>query len=248
MDYIKLKISEFSTNSQLTGGGANHLWCILYMIREALKNENISYFHIISGEDWPARNVEEIYDYFENNFSIYHTCVKLKDFQGNRNYYYRKMQQYYSFLNILDYKRTFQKLFVKAFVAIQTCIGVNRLRKLDIELARGLIWGEFPRKAMEYCIDYADNNPEFLIFLEYGFASEEFFFGSILLNSEEWKDKIIQKNFRYMKWEKRNGSYPAVLDESDAASIKEGDYMFIRKVRNPVSNRLIQILNDKVEK
>lgn len=123
---------------------------------------------------------------------------------------------------------------------MQKIFKVNRLKKLSFSLYLGLIWGDIPRGALEYCFDFVHKNPEFLVFLEYGSASEEVLFGSILMQSEYWKKRCIQNNFRYMQWEKCNGSYPAILDESDEEKIKSGDYFFMRKVRLPISEKLMK--------
>lgn len=61
------------------------------------------------------------------------------------------------------------------------------------------------------------------------------------MQSDYWKNHCIQNNYRYMQWEKRNGSYPAILDESDEKKIKAGDYFFMRKVRMPISEKLVEL-------
>lgn len=223
-------------------GSPNHLWSILYCIKEALKNPETTYFHIISGEDFPVRNVEQIYDFFEHEERVFCDFSYLNCKKENKKRIQR-WQSTYSFLNVFDYKNMTQKIVVKLMVLFQTCIGINRLEQINLELAQGLVWGGYPRKAIEYCMEYAYENPEFLVFLEYGHAPEEFFFATIFLNSDYWKGKVAGKNYRYISWEKRNGSYPAILDESDIAKIQQGDYMFARKVRRPISSAMLEKIN-----
>ena len=215
-------------------GGANHLWAILYLCREALKTQSVSYIHIISGEDWPCKTPEEIYDFFEKT-----DCVGLHFTEISKNKLIHT-QKYYAFVNILNYKNITWKLFVRGLWFLQKIFKVNRLKHLSFPLYLGLVWGDIPRGALEYCFDFIYKNPEFLVFLEYGSASEEVFFGSILMQSDYWKKKCVQNNFRYIQWEKRNGSYPAILDESDEDKIKKGEYFFMRKVRLPVSEKLVE--------
>lgn len=229
---------KFSVN----WGSPNHLWGILYCMRNALKNPHITYLHIISGEDFPVKSVEEIYDFFEGKEDIYCEFSKL-NLKGKNRKRIQRWQSTYSFLNIFNYKKLLPKIVVKAMVAFKVCIGVNRLKRLDVELAQGLVWGSYPRKAIEYCLNYACENPDFISFLEYGYVSEEFFFSTILSNSDYWKNRIAGNNYRYMSWEKRNGSYPAILDESDIYKIQQGDYMFARKIRRPISDTLLSLLD-----
>lgn len=216
-------------------GGASHLWAILYLCKEALKNKDITYVHIISGEDWPCRTPKEIYDYFEGKDIV---CQHFTEISKNKLIH---TQKYYAFVNIINYKKIGWKIFVRGLWLLQKILKVNRLKKIDFPLYLGLIWGDIPRGALEYCFDFVHKNPEFLIFLEYGSASEEVFFGSILMQSPYWKERCAQNNFRYIKWEKRNGSYPAILDETDEEKIKSGDYFFMRKVRMPVSKKLVEM-------
>lgn len=219
---------------QVNWGGANHLWAILYLCKEALKNKDITYVHIISGEDWTCKKPGEIYDFFEGKDIV---CQHFTEIATNKLIH---TQKYYAFVNIINYKKFGWKIFVRGLWLLQKIFKVNRLKKLSFPLYLGLVWGDIPRGALEYCFDFVHKNPEFLVFLEYGSASEEVFFGSILMQSPYWKERCVQNNFRYMQWEKRNGSYPAILDESDEEKIKAGDYFFMRKVRMPISEKLME--------
>lgn len=218
-------------------GGVNHLWAILYLCREALKNKDVSYVHIISGEDYPCKRPEEIYAFFEEKEIV---GLHFTDISRNKLVH---TQKYYAFVNIINYKKIYWKIFVRALWLLQKIFKVNRLKKLSFPLYLGLVWGDVPRGALEYCFDFVHKNPEFLVFLEYGSASEEVFFGSILMQSDYWKQRCVQNNFRYIKWEKRNGSYPAILEESDFAEIAVSDAFFVRKVRLPFSEGLLRRLN-----
>lgn len=82
-----------------------------------------------------------------------------------------------------------------------------------------------------------------MTFMEYGHASEEFFFQTIFENSKDWKPHLMNQNLRFMLWERKHGSYPGILDEDDLEKIKEGNYMFMRKVEFPISRGLVDRLN-----
>ena len=226
-------------------GGCNHLKAILHLMDIALKNKDIMYFHIISGEDWPTKNVKEIYNRFIAEDKIYLEVRRMDEMKKMECLYISKWQKYYSFLDVFDYKKIPQKIFVKGLVFFQRIVGIDRFKKLDIELARGVIWGELPRNAVSYCLEYLYENPQFMNFLEYGHASEEFFFHSILSNSAEWKRKIANNNLRYVEYERRNGSYPAILDMKDFEKIKTGNYYFARKITMPISEDLVVALNEQ---
>ena len=48
-------------------GGWSIVEATIRLIRFALRDESIKFFHLISGQDWPIKNVDEIYHYFEEN-------------------------------------------------------------------------------------------------------------------------------------------------------------------------------------
>lgn len=43
---------------------------VIFLMKKALKNPNVTFFHIISGQDWPACVPQNIYDFYENNIYI----------------------------------------------------------------------------------------------------------------------------------------------------------------------------------
>lgn len=216
----------------------------MYLTHEALRDcPELGYIHIISGQDWPTRPVEDIYNFFDGCPDIYMCSESLNDDSVQNLKRIRAWQKYYSFLDIFNYKDMKQKLFVKGFVQLQRLIGVNRFKSLDFELYHGLVWGGMPGQAARACFRFIRENPDFMTFMEYGHASEEFFFQTVFENSDEWRPHIMNKNLRYMLWEKKHGSYPGILDEDDLGKIKEGGYMFMRKVEFPISQGLV----DKLE-
>lgn len=225
-------------------GGSEHLKAIIYMMQDASENRDINYYHIISGDDWPVRSLDEIYEHYNDCDDIDILCTKISEMTDS---WYKKSvpwQKYYSFLDVFNYKSTPQKILVKASVLLQRLLKVNRLKQLDVELAQGLIWGSIPRDALLYCMDYIHKDPEFMEFMTYGHASEEFFFQTILSNSSKYKSRITKKNHRYYVYEWKNGSYPGILDESNYERIVDSDAFFARKIDSNISRRLIELLEN----
>lgn len=230
-------------------GGSAHLKAIVWLMNEALKDKRIDYFHIMSGDDWPVRSLQEIYEYFDKSDEISLLTTKISDMTDDWRRYSSKWQKYYSFLDIFNYKDLKQKIFVKAFVKFQQIIGVNRLKKLetlDIEIAQGLVWGGLPRNAFEYCMTYIHDNPEFWEFMTYGHASEEFFFQTILANSEAFEKCITNKNYRYMNWNRKHNSYPGILDMDDYDNIMSDKYFFSRKIDFGISHELMEKIKGEI--
>ena len=232
-------------------GGSNHLRAIMFLMEEALKNPEITYCHLISGDDWPVRSLDEIYEHFEDNNEIDMLCTRFSKMTSKWYKTCRGWQQYYHWLDTFDYKKLPTKVLVKGMVEIQKLLRVNRYKKIPeilgegSELAQGLVWGSYPRDAIEYCFTWSLKHPELITFLSKGQAPEEFFFQTILANSTEFENHITNDHKRYMNWTQKNGSYPGILDTADYEKIVSGDYFFCRKIDESISKELLDQLHAK---
>lgn len=214
------------------------------LMKEALKNRQIEYIHVISGQDWLTIPSKNIYDKFIDNDRIYMTYSKAKNVikKGESIILWQK---YYFNYDKINRRSTFGKIYHRGLLLIQSLLRINKFKKLGInlEIYSGENWVDMPRDAVEYCINYLDSHPNLLKMLQTGCFSDEFWMQTILCNSPKFKQRIVKKHHRYIKWQKQHGSYPAVLDMSDFDNIINGDYIFARKFENPYSNELITQLN-----
>lgn len=214
------------------------------LMKEALKNPEISYLHVISGQCWPTRRVEEIYDFYENQDSIYMLCSPVKGVKksGEPLIFWQK---YYFNYDRVNRRTAFGKIYHRMTIALQTLLRVDKLKKLniDLELYEGPNWMDLPRDAAEYLLEYFDQHENVQKLFMTGFCPDEFWVQTILYNSD-FRSRIVQDYHRYIKWEHRNGSYPAVLDQTDFEDIRNGDYHFMRKVDRQYSKELIRMLED----
>ncbi|MYY64562.1 beta-1,6-N-acetylglucosaminyltransferase [Lactobacillus salivarius] len=214
------------------------------LMKEALKNRQIEYIHVISGQDWLTIPSKNIYDKFIDNDRIYMTYSKAKNVikKGESIILWQK---YYFNYDKINRRSTFGKIYHRGLLLIQSLLRINKFKKLGInlEIYSGENWVDMPRDAVEYCINYLDSHPNLLKMLQTGCFSDEFWMQTILCNSPKFKQRIVKNHHRYIKWQKQHGSYPAVLDMSDFDNIINGDYIFARKFENPYSNELITQLN-----
>ena len=214
------------------------------LMKEVLKNRQIEYIHVISGQDWLTIPSKNIYDKFIDNDRIYMTYSKAKNVKkaGEPIIWWQK---YYFNYDKINRRSTFGKFYHRGLLLIQTLFRVNKLKKLgiDLEIYSGENWVDMPRDAVEYCINYLESHPNLLKMLQTGCFSDEFWMQTILCNSPEFKQRIVKNHHRYIKWQKQHGSYPAILDMSDFDNIINGDYIFARKFENPYSDELITQLN-----
>lgn len=214
------------------------------LMKEVLKNRQIEYIHVISGQDWLTIPSKNIYDKFIDNDRIYMTYSKAKNVK-KKGESIILWQKYYFNYDKINRRSTFGKIYHRGLLLIQSLLRINKFKKLGInlEIYSGENWVDMPRDAVEYCINYLESHPNLLKMLQTGCFSDEFWMQTILCNSPEFKQRIVKSHHRYIKWQKQHGSYPAILDMSDFDNIINGDYIFARKFENPYSDELITQLN-----
>ena len=218
------------------------------LMRLALKNPAINYFHIISGQDWVAANVEELYQHFENDSKIYMVYEKAAEVKKNGEPIIW-WQKYYFNYDRVNRRSMFGKIYHRLLISMQTLLRVDKFKRLGIkeEIYAGANWADLPRDAVEYCLEYLESHPKFLQMLKTGCFSDEFWMQTIICHEPCFKERLLNENYRYIKWEEKHGSYPAILDEENLAEIQQGDYFFIRKVEAKYSSKLLRQL-DRINK
>lgn len=214
------------------------------MMKHCLKNPNIEYIHLISGQDWPIKNLDDIYQRFDGNNKIYMSYEKAKSVtKSGENLIW--WQKYYFNYDKVMRRTLFGKFYHRFLILFQKLLGINKIKKLgiDLEIYTGANWVDLPRNAAEYSVKYLENHPNLLKMLQTGAFSDEFWLQTILCNSP-LKECIVNKTLRHINWTKKHGSRPAILDEEDYENIKNSDAIFARKFDKDISKELIQKIED----
>lgn len=215
------------------------------LMKLALKNPDISYVHVISGQDWPVKNIDELYEVFENNDRIYMRYIKAED----RVKSHERLiwwQKFYFNYDTVKRRTVFGKFYHRFLIFAQLLLRVNKFKKLgiDFDIYTGANWMDLPRDAAQYCVEYMDKHPNFVKMLQTGCFSDEFWVQTILCNNEDYLKRCTNENYRYIKWVEQYGSNPAILDENDLNEIKDGNFFFARKFDFKHSSDLIERLNE----
>lgn len=233
------KINYFSEIDVHWGGWS--IGKVAYLLfREAMKNPEVTYVHLISGQDWPVMNLDKLYELFENNSNIYlsYKLAKKEIKSGQNTLLWQKFYFNYDRLN----RRTFfGKIYHRFLMISQKLLHVDKLKryKINLDIYEGANWVDLPRDATEYCINYLDTHPNLRKVFETGCFSDEFWVQTILANNLKYKKRITGDPHRYIVWKKRYDSYPAILDETDYKNVINKGYFFARKIDYKYSQNLI---------
>ncbi|MFV8325993.1 beta-1,6-N-acetylglucosaminyltransferase [Flavobacterium sp. ZS1P14] len=233
-DIVKLVSQKYNVN----WGGFNHLKSILYLTEQGLRNPENKYFHLISGHDFPIKNRSYFIEFFKNNnveYMNYCTIPKI-GCADNEN---MDRIEYYNFYDIWNAKTPRENVIIKRFVEIQKRIGFKRLISSRMpKLYGGSTWWSLSRDCVSYVITYTKKNKYVLNRLKYTLCSEEFYFQTVIMNSN-FAGKVDNNDLRYIDWAARNGNNPAILDDTDYEKLVQTEALFARRFEYPYSIGLI---------
>ena len=220
---------------RINWGGVNHLKSIVELLSIALKDREISYFHVISGQDFPVKSVAEFQKFFEKSDKIYMTCFGEDSFPD-----VVKERLNYRVINANWDSRKRAIRYINCVTRMMQEVLNKQRRTLGefSKIFKGMVWVSMPRDAALYVSEYTLSHPRYMKDLEHTIVPEEFFFQTILANSN-YCDQIVNDNLRYTDWVTRYGSRPAYLDETDIDKIIESNCFFARKIHSTISQQLV---------
>ena len=229
------QVQLISRKYKVNWDGINHLKSILHLAEEALKNEEITRFHLISGHDFPIKPSSYFMEFFKKHYSSnFLTFFKFPLKQWPHGGLDRI--HYYNLYDILDAKK--HRKYIIKFVSLQRRLNLKRrLSKQTPQLYGGDTWWSLNKEALFYVINYTKTQPRLLKRLRYSFCSEEIYFQTVIMNSE-LAPTVVNDNLRYIDWSNRNGNFPANLDMTDLEKIRSTNKLFARKFDFPVSIEL----------
>ncbi|MGI1803309.1 beta-1,6-N-acetylglucosaminyltransferase [Limosilactobacillus reuteri] len=216
------------------------------LMKMALNNNQNTYFHLISGQDWPLMSPAKIYEYFEHTNQIYMNywpAVSMRK-TGEPEIWWTK---YYFNYDSINRRTTFGKVYHRLLLLVQTVLRINKLDKYGLKedyIYAGQEWVDIPRDALEFTITYYEQHPNLEKIFSTSFCSDEMWLQTILCNSE-FKPRIEKNIHHYIEMTEKHGSRPAILDEEDYSKIISGNYWWGRKVERPISDKLINLLDEK---
>jgi hypothetical protein len=238
------RVQLVSQKFRVRWGGFNHLISILLLLKEALKQNDLEYFHVISGQDYLIKPVSVIKSIFESNPADYMDYFEVLNSKWKSEWI--KRISYYGFYEILNSKSFLGSKIITAIIVLQRKLGFSRTLP-KVKLYGGSGWWSLSRESVEYVMNYTTRNPMLLKRLRFTFCADEIYFQTVLMNSP-FKEKIVNNNLRYIDWTKRNGNFPANLDESDFQALADSDRIFARKFEFPVSVKLKQLIKEDLLK
>lgn len=215
------------------------------LYKEALKNPDITYFHLISGEDWITVSPNKILDYFNQTDLIYlqselsQTTIK----SGEKVINWTKF--YYNYDYVKFSRRSFiGKLYHRVLYWSQNLLQIDKFKKYKFNLSiyQGGVWSSLPRYAVTYLLETYESDERYEKIFKTSFCPDEMWMQTLLENSP-YQNKMVRHHHHYINWRVKYNNYPGVLDCEDYDKIDTSQHLFMRKIDLTISKALLEQLN-----
>lgn len=218
-------------------GDFNHLKAIVSLMREAFSHQDLEFFHLITGSDYPAMTIAQFKAFCEENRNINyveHFPLPHSDWgaEGGLN----RIRYWWIHPNT---HRSAGATITRRIINLQRRLGIRRpFKHFDGHLYGGGTYWSVSREAVGAALDYFDAHPGYLRRFRWTSIAEEICLPSF------WTGigmPMCNNYKRYIDWGP-DGANPQVLTEKDYDKIIASDALFARKMQSGVSDALIEKL------
>lgn len=114
----------------------------------------------------------------------------------------------------------------------------------------GLNWCSLSRSTVMYLLDYIRHNPDYYNRFKYTLCSDELVLVTIVKNATN-RDLIvdIRNALRFVEWNPKRESktLPLLLDKREFDDVINSGAFFCRKLQLPESEKLVNMIDDRIK-
>lgn len=235
------QVKHISEEYEVNWGGTSVLYAEMSLLHDAFHNSEATYFHLISGQDYPICPFDKFDAFFEENegknFVKY---VHLPNPRWEQDTF-RRFQYYFPFDLAADKENP--RGWVMEQVREQQKRGIKRRIPDEFDhLYGGSQWFSINREAAKALLEYTKEQPSLYNRMWMTFAPEESYVATVLVNLLG-KEKVISDNHRYIRWKDENGNCPANLSTVHFRHLLDGQNFFARKFEKGCSEELLNLID-----
>lgn len=226
-------------------GGLSIVKAILLLVREAIKDPEVRYLHMITGTDRLIVKPSEFHAFFERNAGreyLLHFPLPTTNWpKGGLD-----RLAYYDFLEVFDVRTPKGKKRRNFLLHVQQRMGFSRKIPARFPpLFGGSMSWSLTRELLTHVVNELDRNPGFLRRFAFTFCPDEIALQTLIMNSP-FAEHVVNDNLRYIDWSRKKNAEPYVLDLANWDALMASKALFARKIDRPLSNGLIDRLRDHI--
>lgn len=201
---------------------------------EEIAKTDYDYVNVISGQDFPIKSAQYIYDYIDSRKGVeFMTCESIDDTWKDAAH---RVKKYHLINWRIPGKFKLQFLINKLLP--------ERKYPLNHKIVGKANWFTISKNAVFYLLDFFKKHPEIIRFYKYCWGADEFIFATTLYNSH-FKNHL-QDNLVYVDWRGQTNGHPRILRETDYDKLIQSEKLFARKLDSPDSEKLIELLEKSI--
>ncbi len=248
MHFSKLHLIK---RQSISWGGYSQIKAEIELIKAAVDSDTeFLYIHLISGSDLPIKSQDYIHSFFDK-----YNGEEFVEFMNvdwsNRNL--RRLKYYYPLQEVAGKQSQIikNKMYElqRFFVRLQQLIGINRLKKGELELKCGSNWFSITYECAKFIVD---KWPDYCDMFKCTKCADEYLVQTIIANSVFYHNRHIpvisdgnHENMRLIEWV--SGSHPKIFRAEDMNRIINTDLLFARKFDDAVDGGVIDQIVEVVK-
>ncbi|WP_443939081.1 beta-1,6-N-acetylglucosaminyltransferase [Pedobacter sp. MW01-1-1] len=212
--------------------GYSFVEAMLSATKEVLESgQPFSHINMLSGQDYPIKNVNEIDDFFKQNteksFLTYQSATEESWWEHAKN----RVEDYH-FIDFSYKGRYFVQWLANAILPKRTFpLNVKLYGKNDSS------WWAITSDCAKYLVQFVEKNTKLQRFMRYTWGSDEFLIPTVLLSSI-FANTIVNNNLRQTDWS-AGGANPKIFLKEDFKSLATSDKLFARKFDQEVDSEIL---------
>lgn len=134
-------------------GDYTQIACEISLLKAAIKNKHYDYLHLLSGSDFPIKSQNYIHDFFDSHAGkefVHFETENIEQQQANRE----KLHFYYPLQKYISNTRGCLYYIQRIFVYAQRILGLNRIRNIKIQFAKGSNWFSITNDFAAYVLEH----------------------------------------------------------------------------------------------
>lgn len=230
----------FIERMSVNWGGYSQICVELALLSEATKKPH-SYYHLISGVDFPLKSQADIHQFFDDNagkeYISFDQCKeRMEEFKDRIRYYHwlqDKIGRNRGKLIAIMYR------LENASLRIQRMLKVDRLKRCPYEIKKGAQWFSITHNLATYLL--SQNNIK--KYFGKSLCTDELVVQTLAYASP-YRDNIAGSNLRFIDWYRGD---PYTFTSDDYSQLVASDQLFARKFDENVDLNIVKMLLEYVK-